>query len=143
MIAAVSQLKCIKLEKIVVNDESISIKLRFVNKSHRITSSELANLVIQERPNILLHSCKNDGSKYFGDNICATILPHLLEHMIIDFYVEGSSRVDLAVSAISKWDFESEGKATIKLAYDNDVEALVAVKNAVELLDDLLSELSE
>jgi len=96
--------------------------------------------LLQARPTLAAHSCRQQGLGQFGEKIAQASLPHLLEHLIIDRLVTKSNGT--LVAGVTRWQNQPQGRAQVRLRLP--VSLLPAVENAVrqaaQELNDLLAD---
>jgi hypothetical protein len=100
----------------------------------------LPNAARELLPGLDRHSCENDAGARFVDELRDTETPHLLEHVTVELMALAGSPRSLA--ARTTWDFARDGRGVFRLriAYDDDLVALGALKEAVGVVDWLFGE---
>ena len=81
----------LSLEEIKISGNSVSAAVCVFPQDLRV-SDKLAEAVLSLRPTLAEHTCKHERLGYFGDSLAGTTLPHLVEHLAIDFLVEENLR---------------------------------------------------
>lgn len=124
------------LESIEVRVDRIVATVR-VDPQRAQTNPDIAQRICKIMPDLPRHVCVNGEGPTFGAVIDHTSLPHLLEHMVIDRETEASTDLDRVLVGTTRWIDRAVGKACIEVAYADDLIALCAFRDAVELLDSL------
>jgi hypothetical protein len=91
-------------------------------------------------PELSRHRCENDAGMRFVDELRDTETPHLLEHLTVEMMaLAGSPR---SLPARTTWDFAADGVGVFRvhIAFDDDLVALGALKEAAALVDWLWGE---
>lgn len=86
-------------------------------------------------PGLERHRCENDSGARFVDELRDTETPHLLEHVAVELMaLAGSPR---SLPARTTWDFAADGRGVfrVRIAYDDDLVALGALKEAARVVD--------
>ncbi len=105
------------------------------------TDAAMAQIVRQRYPRLFAHTCKNDRGPTFAAVIADTSIPHLLEHLIIDMQVEHpSSKSTSTFVGNTEWIDGAAGCARIQVSFVDDRVALEALNQAIDALDDIISE---
>lgn len=100
--------------------------------------------LLAARPALARHACLNAEGRPFGAILARTSLPHVLEHLIIDFQAELSApagnglatKPPLTFVGTTEWLNEREGLARIEVNFTDDLIALDALKRARALMDE-------
>jgi hypothetical protein len=81
-------------------------------------------------PGLRGHACENDEGRPFSEELGDTELAHLLEHAALEIAAMAGSSPTL--HGRTEWDFRQEGRGVfhVRLAYDDDLVALGALKAA-------------
>ncbi len=90
-------------------------------------------------PGLSRHSCENEANARFADELADTETPHLLEHVACELMaLAGSPR---SLKGETRWDFATDGRWVyrVSLAYDDDLVALGALKEAGPMVEWLLA----
>ena len=101
-----------------------------VDPGKRWTTPELANALLTAHPTLAMHSCLNDKGTCFGDVITHTSIPHLLEHLTIDFMAHAQGFPDDVFAGWTQWEDEDRGSAQVQIAFTDDLVALRALREA-------------
>lgn len=126
----------VAVEHIEVCADRVSFDVRVTDPQRHRTTAEIAARVLQVRPDLARHACVNPKGRFFGDVIDDTPLPHLLEHLVIDFLVEASSDSRVTYLGQSRWTDERAGRARIDVSMTDDLAVLRAFRAALALLDE-------
>ena len=148
----------LSLGEFAISDSSVSAAVRVSPQNLRV-SDDLATAILALRPTLAEHSCKHQGFGYFGDKLVGTTLPHLVEHLAIDFIVEenrkkpegdtapatGASQhshdtTPKAVAGITRWLDRGQGKMQVRIscAAQSTDETCRAITRAIDVLNSLL-----
>jgi hypothetical protein len=130
----------LSLTKTNFGGDSLSAAVCVTPSSLRV-SEALAQSVLTLRPTLAQHTCKQQGFGHFGDKLVGTTLPHLIEHLTIDFLVEENA-VPLPVAGTTKWLDHESGSMQVRISCapeDADV-TLAALTRAVTLVNSLLDQ---
>ena len=89
-------------------------------------------------PGLVRHSCENDDGRDFISELADTETAHALEHIAVELMACAGSRRDL--KARTTWDFVADGRGVfhVRLAFDDDLVALGALRDAVVIATWLL-----
>lgn len=85
-------------------------------------------------PGLRRHTCENDASLPFSAELADTETAHLVEHVTVELMaLAGSSR---SLRAETRWDFAADGvgRYRLRIAYDDDLVAIAALKEAIALV---------
>ena len=104
------------------------------------TSPTLATAICEAFPTLPHHACVNSQGTTLGDCLGRTSLPHVLEHLVIDYQV---SYDDEMFVGTTEWLDRNAGTARIEVSYRDDVVALRALQQAVASLNDLLDRVTD
>jgi len=124
--------------------ESLRVQRDRVVATVRVGSAELANttpllarMAVAVRPDLPLHSCVNGVGPTFGSVIANTPTPHLLEHVVIDLQTAACPDPDRVFTGMTRWTDRRAGRAEVQVSYADDLVALRAFRDAVELINSL------
>lgn len=128
----------IVIRRLLVKGDRIVARVQ-VDPTSAYSTQYLAEELVRTRPDLPEHACVNPFGDRFGDVISHTSLPHVLEHLVIDFQTEASSadRPDYVFVGITKWIDKAHGIADIAVSYRDDLIALRAFRDAAVLLNSL------
>ena len=104
------------------------------------TSPQLAERLCLRFPNLPAHTCINPEGDSFASVMAHTSLPHLLEHLVIELQAQTSGDSSTTFVGTSEWTDEKTGRARIEVNFADDLSALRAFRDAVEILNAALLE---
>lgn len=129
--------KPVAVERVAVSEGRLSILVRLAPDAPRNVESQLLQAALAKYPSLPFHSCVNDRGPAFGDVMCETSVPHLLEHIIIDEQVRDEGTPPHAVLVgTTAWLDEREGRARIEVNFTDDLVALRALREAVAFVNE-------
>lgn len=128
--------KALSVEKIQVRADRIIAQV-VVDPVHAYTTASLAQRVLQQRPNLAHHACINDAGPTFAMVIDHTPLPHLFEHLVVDNLAQRATQENVIFTGTSEWVNREKGQARVEVSYNDDLEALSALKEAEEFLNNM------
>lgn len=128
----------VRVERIEVQADRVAFDVRIDDARWRNTDPALARRILQMRPDLSRHACVNAVGKVFGDVVANTPMPHLIEHLTIDYLVESAGDPHAAFTGTSHWTDKASGRARIQVSLHDDAAVLAAFKRAVTTLDDAL-----
>ncbi|WP_165248950.1 cyanophycin synthetase family protein [Adlercreutzia sp. ZJ141] len=119
----------------------------------RYASAEIMGAVLEKRPALRHHACINDVGPRFADVMMGTSIPHVLEHVIIDIQVQDA--LQSAFQSVShpsaqarkhaplfvgttEWISEDAGTARVEFSFIDDIQAMKALRQALDLLNEIL-----
>lgn len=134
----------VTIERIDVGERCLEALVRVPEASMRTASAApgLRRRCEELLPGLDRHSCRNDAGKRFADESEDTETAHLLEHVACELMaLAGSPR---SLQGETAWDFTRDGRGVflVRLEFDDDVVALGALKEAVKVVEWLLTGLS-
>lgn len=124
------------VERINVLSDRMVFDLLFPDEGLRATDPRIAARVAHLRPDIPRHACINHKGDRFALVMERTSMPHLLEHCIIDFLIEGSSDERDSYQGVSRWTDADAGRACVQISMKDDLAVLRAFKRAVRFLEE-------
>jgi hypothetical protein len=130
----------ISLRSIQINRSAVSADLRIVGGQRAVTPA-LAEVLLQQYPNLAKHSCKSGDTGKFGDKIVGALLPHLIEHLAIELLVRGDILAGIGgrvYAGNTTWISHSEQIMRVRVSYYDANTTEDAIKVAVEQLNLLL-----
>lgn len=89
-------------------------------------------------PRVGEHACVNEEGDRFADVMERTPLPHVLEHLAVDLQARASGPGAVFVGT-SEWSDEERATARVEVSFVDDLEALRALRDATEALNDALA----
>lgn len=125
----------VDIKSITVNKSRINCVVVF--PSIKFSDANIKNLLIKNRPTLVSHKCKNKNSQAFVDVLAQTSMPHILEHLIIDYQIEYANKSNIfgiTLLGSSEWLDKSFGLAKIEFQYFDDIVAIKSINNSVNLL---------
>ena len=109
---------------------------------------DAAARLLQARPLLARHACLNAADAPFGTLLARTSLPHVLEHLVIDFQAEADERLRAAAFdadrsaatfvGTTEWLSEREGLARVAVNFTDDLIALGALQAALALMEGMV-----
>ncbi len=128
------------IESIEVGEGEMEALVRVADERLMRTSANpgLTDAALSLLPGLARHTCENgagfDAVREFAD----TETPHLLEHVAVELMALSGSPRDLR--GRTSWDFARDGRGVfrLRLAYDIDVVALAALKEAAAIVEWLM-----
>lgn len=132
------------VERVLFRSDRMIILVRVPDGPPAHLSLDARDHLLAARPALARHTCLNAEGKPFGAILHRTSLPHVLEHLLIDFQVElsqgrGSGSAvgaPLTFVGTTEWLDERKGLARIEVNFTDDLIALDALKRARALLDE-------
>jgi len=90
-------------------------------------------------PGLRRHTCENGSAHGIAAELADTETPHLLEHLAVELMALSGSPRTLKGETI--WDFSADGVGVyrVRLAYDNDLVALGALKVSAGIVEWLMA----
>lgn len=132
-------MKSVQVTDVTVSTNKIFCRVQAHN--NLFSNAQIKDSLLEIRPTLAAHNCKNLSGKSFVDVMDSTSIPHLLEHLIIDLQVEYLENANISVKPIfgtTEWLDKSAGTAKITLSFMDDVIALKAIKDAANLLNSII-----
>ena len=123
------------LEKVQVRADRMVCQVRVTDPAFANTNSRIARRARALFPHLPEHACVNDEGTRFGLVMDHTDLPHLLEHMVIDLQVQRSNS-DKVFTGVTRWVDRAAGVASIEMCYSDDLVALRAFRDAVDMINE-------
>lgn len=123
------------LDKVKVTADRIVAQVRVTDPRFADTDAGIARRARAFFPHLPEHACVNDEGTRFGAVMDHTDLPHLLEHLVIDLQVQRSD-TDKAFTGVTRWTDRAAGVATIEMSYSDDLVALRAFRDAVDMINE-------
>lgn len=132
------------VERVLVRRDRLVLLVRVEGGAAVHLSPNQANYLRAARPTLTRHACLNAQGLPFNAILETTSLPHVLEHLIVDF--QGALSQDagnrsatgrpLTFVGTTEWLDEGAGLARIEVNLTDDLVALEALKRARALLDE-------
>ena len=126
------------IEALRVASDRIVATVRVGDTSRAYTTPQMAQRVVAARPDLPIHTCVNGVGPTFGAVIEHTPLPHLLEHVVVDLQTAACSDPDRVFTGATRWTDRRVGRAQVEVSYADDIAALQAFRDAVELVNTLM-----
>ena len=137
------------IERLTVRADRVVCDVVLAPGVPRRTTPELAARVRAAHPHVPRHACVNDEGDTFAAVMDHTSLPHLLEHLVIDFQTRaavrrgdgaeaGSAAAYADAGAALDAVFEAAGRARIEVSFLDDLVALRAFRDAIAFLGDAM-----
>jgi len=126
----------------------MSVDQKYVEAVVRVADQALARTsavpglsasALELLPGLRRHTCENGSAHGIAAELGDTETPHLLEHLAVELMaLSGSPRT---LKGETVWDFSADGVGVyrVRLAYDNDLVALGALKASAHIVDWLFS----
>ena len=95
-----------------------------------------ADRLLAARPSLAFHTCLSDEDAPFAEVLARTSLPHVLEHLVIDFQAQNPAcAADATFVGTTEWLSRRDGLARVTVNFIDDLIALGALKDALALLE--------
>jgi hypothetical protein len=125
------------IDRVDVADGRLEAVVRVAEESCLRTSAapDLPDRLFAALPGLSKHRCDNDAKRSWFEEVADTETPHLLEHIAEELMaLSGSPRW---LKGETSWDFVLDGPGVfrVRLAYDDDLVALGAMKVGVSVID--------
>jgi hypothetical protein len=135
----------LRIERIDVGPERVEALVRVTDRDYASTavSPGLPQRALGILPGLARHTCVNGSAHGHVAELADTETPHLLEHVACELMaLSGSPR---SLRGETAWDFAVDGPGVfhVRLAYDDDLAALGALRNGVEVVEWLLGASSD
>ena len=135
----------LSISEVHVGPEAVEAVVRVASEACMRTASSvgLHHRVLAALPGIVSHRCECGSAHGIEAELADTETPHLLEHVALELMVmSGSPRT---LRGDTRWDFETDGRGVFRvtLAYDDDLVALRALKDATGIVEALFAEAPE
>jgi hypothetical protein len=128
------------IERIEVDPDRVEALVRVTDPAFARTSAVpgLPARALELLPGLSRHTCANGSAHGHVAELADTETPHLLEHVACELMaLAGSPRTLRGETA---WDFSADGVGVyrVRLAYDDDLVCLGALRNGAEVVEWLL-----
>jgi hypothetical protein len=132
----------LRIERVEVGAERVEAIVRVEDPSFARTAGfpGLPVRALGLLPGLARHSCDNGSAHGYVAELADTETPHLLEHVACELMaLSGSPRTLRAETA---WDFSADGLGVyrVRLAYDDDLVCLGALRDAIDVVQWLLDD---
>lgn len=130
----------LQIERIEVGPERVEALVRVADRALSRTGSSpgLSDRALGLLPGLARHTCENGSAHGCVAELADTETPHLLEHVACELMaLSGSPR---SLRGETAWDFSADGPGVfrVRLAYDDDLACLGALRNGLDVVDWLL-----
>lgn len=126
------------VERVAIERDRMALLVRVAGGPAAHLSPEAAARLLQARPHLAEHACLNAQGEPFGAILDRTSLPHILEHLVIDFQAEFDDRSAATFVGTTEWLNEREGLARVEVNFTDDLIALAALKAARALMEGMV-----
>ncbi len=130
------------VERVTIERDRMVLLVRVAEGASAHLSADEARRLREARPSLSRHTCLNAEGEPFGAILERTSLPHVLEHLIIDFQVEMTApapdRSAATFVGTTEWLREREGLARVAVNFTDDLVALAALKAACALMEGMV-----
>lgn len=126
------------VERVAIERDRMALLVRVAGGPAAHLSPEAAVRLLQARPHLAEHACLNAQGEPFGAILDRTSLPHILEHLVIDFQAEFDDRSAATFVGTTEWLNEREGLARVEVNFTDDLIALAALKAARTLMEGMV-----
>lgn len=141
----------IVLSGIKVMQDRVRFDVRITKEEFFYSTPALIRAVLDVYPNIAQHDCVNSVGPTFESVMCRTMIPHVLEHLILELEMQDyrkqqakssdsahDSRAEHHFFGTSEWLSKKQGTARIEVSFSDDLVALRAARSAFSFLNGLL-----
>ena len=130
----------LRIERVDVGPERGEALVRVTDRDFVSTAAApgLPERALRLLPGLARHTCENGSAHGHIAELADTETPHLLEHVACELMaLSGSPRTLRGETA---WDFTADGPGMfrVRLAYDDDLACLGALRNGVDVVEWLL-----
>lgn len=129
----------LRIERVAFERDRMVLLVRVSGGPAACLGNARAARLLDARPTLAAHACLNAEGAPFGTILARTSLPHVLEHLVIDFQAEHPES-DAAATFVgtTEWLSEREGLARVAVKFSDDLIALGALKSALALLEGMV-----
>lgn len=125
-----------RVERVTVFPEAVEARVVFTPPDElRVSAYPHAGLrVMKLLPGLRGHRCDNGDGRPFGVELLDTEVAHLFEHAALEIMAMAGSPTTLR--GTTSWDFATDGRGVfvVRIAYDDDLVALGALKAAEDVV---------
>lgn len=120
-----------RVESVSVGPDAVEAVLAFDRGEPLRATARVRDRALALLPGLRGHRCDNGEGLSFAEEAASTELAHLVEHAALELMALAGSPHTLA--GRTTWDFAADGPGVfrVRLAYDDDLVALGALKAAV------------
>ena len=129
----------ISISSIVVKRGRLTCEVEVSDAQYRYTNPQIARRVLDIYPSLSRHACVNAEGRTFGCVIEHTSIAHLLAHLAVELRTRAVDNPQALFVGTSEWLDETAGKACVQLSFSDDLVALRALKEATEIVGDVLT----
>ena len=129
--------KRISVTSIVVNTGRLVCEVSVPDASFRHTNRAMAQRLSARFPSLEHHACVNTVGRTFGCVMERTSMPHVLEHLIIELQTRASDEPKATFVGTTEWVDEATGLARVQVSYLDDLQALRALIEALDILNSI------
>lgn len=133
--------EAVRIEAIRVRADRIEASVAVSSERYRMSDPALVRRCLRFAPTMVHHVCRNEVGPLFSFVMESTSVPHLLEHMVIDAQTRCAHNASRVFTGATQWDEMGSLTATVSLSYEDDLETLRCLSQAVSFLNDALIEL--
>lgn len=133
--------EAVRIEAIRVRADRIEASVAVSSERYRMSDPALVRRCLRFAPTMVHHACRNEVGPLFSFAMESTSVPHLLEHMVIDAQTRCAHNASRVFTGATQWDEMGSLTATVSLSYEDDLETLRCLSQAVSFLNDALIEL--
>lgn len=126
------------VERVAIERDRMALLVRVPGGAAAHLSPKAAARLLRERPHLARHACLNAQGEPFGAILHRTSLPHVLEHLVIDFQAEFDDRSAATFVGTTEWLNEREGLARVEVNFTDDLIALAALRAARALMEGMV-----
>ena len=127
--------KRISVTSIVVNTGRLVCEVSVPDSSFRHTNSAIAQRLSARFPSLKHHACVNAVGRTFGCVMERTSMPHVLEHLAIELQTRATDNPQATFVGTTEWVDEAAGVARVQVSYLDDLQALRALSEALDILN--------
>ncbi len=130
-------------EAIEVGPRAVDATVRVAGRARTSASPGLASRALELLPGLRRHTCDNGSAHGIAAELADTETAHLLEHVAFELMaLAGSPR---SLRGETAWDFSADGVGVyhVRLAYDDDLVALGALKAAAGVVEWLMDTVAQ
>ena len=128
----------VSASSVVVKRGRIVCEVMVSNGLLRYSNPEVARRLLERYPSLSHHACVNAEGRTFGCVMDHTSIAHLLEHLVIELQTQASSNPSAVFVGTSEWVDESAGIARVEVSFFDDLQALHALKEALDIINSLV-----
>lgn len=124
------------VERVTFERDRMALLVRASAGSGAALGPQGAARLLQACPSLASHTCVNAEGAPFAEVLARTSLPHVLEHLIIDFQAHNPAcAADATFVGTTEWLSQRDGLARVAVNFTDDLIALGALKDALALME--------